>query len=46
MIVIIAISALAAIMVIYCARYLFLKKTQAKLDVQRDIHKIEERRKA
>ena len=46
MIILIAISVLAAVIVIYCARYIFLKKTQEKLDAHRDIQKIQEREKA
>ena len=41
MIILISISVFAAVIVLYCARYLFLKKTQEKLDAQRDIQKIQ-----
>lgn len=36
----VALSVLAFIMIIFCLRYLFLKNTQARLDIERKIERI------
>ena len=45
LILIIAFSVLGGVVALYAIRYKVLKKTQEKLDAQRDIHKIEENKK-
>lgn len=45
MIVLVAVAVLVGFFVLYCARYMFRKQTQEKLDAQRDIKKMQEREK-